>query len=255
MGAINDLKSWSKQQGAPVTLGIVFSVVASALILWFTRAKGMESLRLSSLSNEQPWTFFTYPWSQMPFADGLSLMFFVFLMMWLFSFGAPVERMMGSRRYAIFCAASIVGTGLVAWLGMLVLGINRPIGDAYLLASAITMVWCARNMTQVVMLNGFIPLSGKWLAVVDTVVLVLLYGFPVPLFGVICALPLVFVFLYASGRIPWLSIEPQRREVHATRAQARYKESYYDDVRKREQERDERERLRKLFESSLDEDK
>src|SRR4029078_10538548 len=97
MGAINDLKSWSRQQGAPVTLGIVFSVVASALVLWFTRAKGMESLWLSSSSNQQPWTFFTCLWSQMPFANGLSLMFFVFMMMCLFSFGAPVERLMGSR--------------------------------------------------------------------------------------------------------------------------------------------------------------
>ena len=110
------------------------------------------------------------------------------------------------------------------------------------------MLWCARNQTTTIMLYGIIPLTGKWLAIIDVIIVILIYGNGYPLLGVFAAAPLVLAYLYALERLPGLGYQVTRQEVQATRAQARYNESYYEEVRKREQEREERERLRKLFE-------
>jgi hypothetical protein len=59
-------------------------------------------------------------------------------------------------------------------------------------------------------------------------------------------------YLFASGRIPWLPYAGPSTKYKPSKAQRAREQTFFDDVRKREQERTERERLRKLFESSFD---
>ncbi len=255
MSGIADLQSWARKQASPVNLGLIASMVAVALLFWFTRAKNLPELLIGIESHQRPWSFLTYPWAQMPFTDGLSLIFFVFLMMWLFMSGSFVEREMGSVRYAGFWFVSAALIGLVLWAGMNLLNARVALGGAFLPVSAVTMLWCARNQTTTIMLYGFIPLTGKLLAVVDIIIVILLYGNGYPLLGAFACAPLVLAYFYGLDKLPGLSYAgAPKQAVQATRAQARYGEKYYDDVKKREQERDERERLRKLFEGSGNED-
>ncbi len=255
MSGIADLQSWARKQGSPVNLGLIASIIAVALLFWFTNSKGLPDMMLGVDSHQRPWSFITYGWAMMPFSSGLSIAFFAFLMIWLFMCGSFVEREMGSTRYAAFWFIATVLIGLSIWTGMSLMNAKAIIGSAYLPVSAITMLWCARNQTTTIMLYGVIPLSGKWLAVLDLVIIFLLYGNGYPLLGAFAIAPLIGFYLYGLGRVPGVSYLHAPKQVQATRAQARYDQTYYDDVKKREQEREERERLRKLFEGSLkDED-
>ena len=250
----SDFKTWARSQKAPVNLTIMGLLIACALLFWFTAAKGIENFMLGADSHQRPWSFFTYAFAEMPFASGLSLMFFVFMLLWLYSFGGTVEREMGSARYAAFFAIATVVMGLVLWGGLNLVTVNRLVGAAFLPILMVTQVWCARNMTSTIMIYGLIPVSGKWLAVLNVIIVILLYGLGAPLLGVIAAVPLVLAFFFGAERIPGLNYRGVPKQVQATRAQARYDDKYYDDVRKREKEREERERLRKLFEGSLKDD-
>ena len=255
MPALQDFQGWTRRQNAPVTIGVIASLVVAALLFWFTRGESMRAFMIGWDSHARPWSFLTYAWMQMPFGDGLTLMFFVFLMMWLFSFGSVVEKDLGSRGFAVLWFASTVVTGVVLWVGMQILHVDVMYGGAYLPVSAVTMVWCARYPNTSIMLYGIIPVPGRWLALIDVIIVILIYGSGIPLLGVFAAAPLGLAYAYGLGKLPRLGYRQHVEEKHATRAQARYGESYYDDVKKREQEREEKERLRKLFEGSLDDEK
>jgi len=110
---------------------------------------------------------------------------------------------------------------------------------------------------------GIIPLSGKWLGWVTVATTILLAGFGNPLLGVVCALHLPVAFAFASNRIPAFTYNRGASTSFAKakmgdRANLKKSEKmdpkYYDEVKKREKEREERERLRKLFESSIQDD-
>jgi hypothetical protein len=254
MPVVQDLQGWSRRQNAPVTIAVIASLVATALLFWFTRGKSMQQFMIGWDSHARPWSFLTYAWMNEPFGGGLSLMFFVFLLMWFYSFGTVVERDLGMRSYLVLWFVSTLVTGVFLWLGMQVLHVDGIFGGAYLPVSAVTMVWCARYPNTSIMLYGIVPVPGRWLAVIDVVIVVLLYGNGLPLLGVFAAAPLALAYLYGLGKLPF-RYQARVEEKQATRAQARYGEKYYDDVKKREQEREEKERLRKLFEGSLDDEK
>ncbi|MEZ0324737.1 MAG: hypothetical protein ACAH95_02435 [Fimbriimonas sp.] len=254
MSGIADFQSWYRKQGSPVNMGLIASIVSASLLFWFTRSKGVDNFLLAVDSHERPWSFFTYAWTSMPFSNGLAIACFAFLMIWLFMCGNFVEREMGSARYAGFWFVSTTVIGLVLWTGINLMNARVAFGAAYLPISAVTMLWCARNQTTTILLYGFIPLSGKWLAIVDLIIIFLIYGNGYPLLGLFAVAPLILAYFYGFGKLPALSYRAAPREVHATRAQKQYKQSYYDDVKKREMEREERERLRKLFEGSLKDD-
>lgn len=250
MQVIRDARGWYWKQGRPATLGLVLSLTAAALIFWFTRGRGVDQLWLTPDALERPWTLLTYPWADMPLSGGLSLMFFVFLLLWLYSLGGPVEREMGSARFLVFWFVATAVSGLFFAVGGRMLGVPFALGDAYLPVGAVTMVWCARNMSQTIMLYGILPLSGKQLAVVEAVVVFLLYGQGSFMLGLLACIPQALAFAYGTGKIPGVTVRPAPKKQSAGRGQSMVDKQYFDDVRKREKEREERERLRKLFEGN-----
>jgi hypothetical protein len=198
----------------------------------------------------------------MPFAGGLSIICFVFLCMWIFFTGGSIERELGQAKYIVLWLVMILLPALfIVLLGPLT-GQGFGTGGMWLPEAAITIVWCVRNPTQTIMLYGIIPLSGRWLGWVTAATTILLSGAGNPLFGVICALHLIVAWAYAANRIPfWVysrggSILGKRKLADSPylKKHERMGKAYFDDVKKREKERDERERLRKLFESSIQDD-
>jgi hypothetical protein len=131
----------------------------------------------------------------------------------------------------------------------------------------LTVAWCFRNAGQSVNLYGILPIRAPWIAAITAASLLFSYGAVNPLLGLLAVAPLFVAMLFAQNKLPiafgagrssggfGFGGATSKKKVHATRAQAQYDEAYYDDVLRREQERDERERLRKLFESSLKDDK
>lgn len=259
MGLIDDIRDWTRKNGAPVTVLLVVSLVVTSLIFWFTRAQGLDEVILRSERPGSIWSYLTYPWASDPFVNGLTMMFYACLLYWLIQVGTQIEREMGSGQFLILWFAATALAGFVIMAGGKACNAQFAIGGPYLSESAITLVWCVRNRSMVVMLFGFIPVSGFWLGWATVVTVLLLYGASAPVIGVLACVHLGAAALYAADRIPFLpyanspvslgtSKKPRRNEKEATtRGQVRYDDSYFDEVKRREEARKEQERLKKLL--------
>jgi membrane associated rhomboid family serine protease len=253
--------SWYRRQAAPVTIGIIASMIVFAFVWWITSVKGMENFLLSPGWQQRPWTLVTYPWAFMPFFDGLQLLFFVFMIMWMFWTGTSVERDLGSAKYiGLWVLLILVPALFIVTLGPLVGRVGAS--GMWLPEAALTVIWCLRNQTQEIRLYGVIPLTGKILAVVTVIVNILISGAGNPLFGLVASIHLGIAALFALNMIPFWTYSRGASSFGKTKLSdrpnlkksERMDKGYYDDVKKREKEREERERLRKMFESSLNDD-
>jgi membrane associated rhomboid family serine protease len=260
--ALNQARSWYRRQAAPITIGIIASMIVFAFVWWISSMKGIENFVLMSGWQGKPWTLFTYPWADTPFYSGIRILCFVFLAMWMFFTGGSVERDLGPTKYSLLWLVMILLPALfIVLLGPLVKTVAAM--GMWLPEAGITVVWCVRNPTSQIMLYGLIPLSGRILAWVTIAVTILLSGFGNPLFGFIASLHLAAAWAYAANWIPFWSYshgggsfgKAKLSDRPNLKKSERLDKSYYDDVKKREKEREERERLRKLFEGSISDDK
>ncbi|HJP82320.1 MAG TPA: hypothetical protein VJ835_02340 [Fimbriimonadaceae bacterium] len=259
--SLNQVQSWFRRQAAPITLAVLASVIVMAFFWWFTAGRGMDSIILFTDWQDRPWTLFTYPWAEQPFVSGLAILSFVFLIMWVFWVGGTTERDLSPGKYiGLWIAMILLPALFIVLLGPLV---AKAYGTAgmWLPVAGITVVWCTRNPRQTIMLYGLIPLSGFWLGWVTVVSVVLLAGFGNPVLGLVSALHLPIAWAFASNRIPGMSysrgavfMSNRWSDKPNLKKSERLDKSYFEDVKKREKEREERERLRKLFESSLQDD-
>lgn len=260
---IRQAQSWYRRQAAPVTIAIIASMVVFAFIWWFTGGKGMENIILTPGWQSQPWTLFTYPWAELPFTSGFGVIGFLFLILWMFWVGSSTERDLGpSKTIVLWIVMTLLPALFIVLLGPLVSKVYGAAG-MWLPVAGITVVWCTRNPTQTIMLYGIIPLTGKILGIITVASVIILSGYGSPLLGVVCALHLAVAWAYAANRIPvWTYSrgggafgKPKLSDRPYLKKSERMDKGYYDDVKKRAQEREERDRLRKLFESSIDDPK
>jgi len=101
-----------------------------------------------------------------------------------------------------------------------------------------------------------IPITGKWIAIIDSALVLFVVGDGNPVAGIFALFPLGLAWAYAANRLPGLTFDKSpSKHSRAAKATERRDQSYYDDVFRRAKEREEQERLRKLFESSLEDDK
>jgi hypothetical protein len=168
--------------------------------------------------------------------------------------GGQVEREVGGVRYGLFMLLMVFVGGLSIWLGTQFLGVPYRLGGPFLMVAPISIVWAVRNPTAQVMLYGIVPVSARVLGFFTAALVILLLGADAPLLGVFACANLAVAFLWASDRIPRFPYRSVPKPYQPSRAQVEYDEKYFDDVKRREREREERERLRKLFEDSLDDD-
>ncbi len=132
--------------------------------------------------------------------------------------------------------------------------------DPFVLASAwiplsmISVMWGTRNPDAPVTLMFILPLTGKWVAWLSAF-LVFFALAHYPELAPFAAAPCILAYFFAANKIPFLPFaKSDQRYMGATKKWERYDKSYYEEVQRREKDRDERERLRKLFEGSLNDD-
>lgn len=238
----NDLKSWVARQGAPFTLGLVASFAVMAVLSFVMRDGSVGTL---ALHESRPWTLVTYPWALVSLTSPMAFVLLLLLAMWLVQFGGSVERDMGTTRFAAFWVVTTLLFGFVAVL------LGLPLAGPMLPGAAVIVAWGARNPRSSVMLYGVLPVSGTWLAGLTALAAFLSYGSTVPAAGALFTLILGGVWAFGQDRLPVAYSGTRRAKVAGmtkVRGATAYDESYFEDVKAREIEREERERLRKLFE-------
>jgi membrane associated rhomboid family serine protease len=236
----------ARASGAPVTAGLVAAIVVAFLASFFSNGMMLRP-QLAFIPDgalSSPWTFFTYPFAYPPGA--IFAIFFGAL--WLWSIGGSVERELDSRRYGIFFFVMTALGALFLWIGALGMGVSMPLETAWMPTAAVTVAWGTRNPNTPLTFMFVLPITGRWLAWIAA--LFVFFGTSAQL-APFAALPLLFAYLFAAEKLPFAPWSMRRRA--DKKAEARFY-GLQDDAIRREKEREERERLRRLFESSLDDD-
>ena len=254
MRAFDDFAAGLRRSGTPATIGLIGGMAVAYLLAWF----GLRNIIGPGLGFDpasalgRPWTLLTYPFASL--GNGSDLIWFLLSLLWVWFMGGAIERELGAQRFiATFFAFTLLGA-LAMLLGRALLGTGPALLGPMIPASALTMIWAARNPEQSILLMMVIPLKGKYLAILTVVLVIFPLGASNPLLGVIAALPLGLAWLWASGKLPVaypVGVRTGRSRADRKAEERRHFE-FQEAIRKKQQDRDERERLRKLFESSLD---
>lgn len=237
-----------------MTVGLVVLLVAAFLVGWVSPGlQHQANLGFFTVDAAQkPWTLVTYPFS----AGANDLLSLVFACLWLWGIGGQVERDMRSKRYlgawlvfSILCAAGV-------WAGSAILGTHAMLFGAWNPIAAITVIWGVRNPGATIQIFFVLPITGKWLAWLSAGLV--FFGTRPPELAPFGAAALAFAYLFAADRLPFAGYFGARRGMtrgeNAAGTRKVYRPEYYDEVKRREQVRKEKERLRRLFEKSMIDD-
>ena len=254
MSMIDQAQKWARRQLAPVTVGLMISFVALSVLFWFTQNKFMNVLDLRADWTSRPWTILTYPFAYMFLGNVNAIIWLLVLLSWMSLTCTGVERTIGTPKYAALWIALTVLPGL-----LYALGANAVFG-AWLLSgpffpiAGVSFIW-ARTHKDFQLTLMFAPITGLWISWIIVAGVVFGYGMGAPILGAIAGLYLIPCYLYAENKIPFLPYEIKGYQYRPSKQQKEKEANYFADVADRRRQRAERERLRKLFESSLDDDK
>ena len=243
--AIQDPVKWFRSQTSPVSVAICILMVVGAILGTFAPSFTIENLAFDGHLFPKVWTLFTYPYI------GYVTLFLVFGILWIFWIGSAVERDLGSKKFLIvWLFASVVGILPLVFLKEQVIGMVVP-------GAILVTIWGTRYPNQVVMVFMIIPVSAKWIATAAVLGVFAMYaeGTTHSLNGLAAIAGCIVAFSYARNILPRTTYgkgSMNQRNNPQSRAAKVYKQEYYDEVHRREKEREEKERLRKLFEGSLE---
>ncbi len=240
----------------PVCIAIIVLGAANMLISFVYQVAPWNPI-LAFLPQDalaRPWTFITYPFA-VDLGGQAGFFAVVFGCWWLYFMGGSIERDLGSVKFAVFWLVMTIIPALVMWGGMMFMNQTSPLIYMFLPLAGLTVAWCSRNPNSTINIMLVIPIAAKWLGWLTAGGVLFGYGWGNPLFGVFACLHLIIAWAYATNRIPGI---PYGKAVF-TRKREGWKpiernDQYFADVKRREVERAERERLRKLFEGSLSDD-
>jgi membrane associated rhomboid family serine protease len=250
MSIFKDFGAASKRNAAPATTGIVVVLIACFVAIW-AGATGFASQLVfysaPSMALARPWTFITYPFV----AD--SAVGVIFACLWLWGLGGSLERDLGSLRFLIAWLVFSALSAIFVLLGTALFHVPAtPLHSAWVPISMVTVMWGTRNPDAPITLMFVLPVTGKWIAWLS-VALVLLGTSPQV--AVFAAIPCALAYFFAANKIPFIPFaKSDQRFMGTEKKWERYDKSYYDEVQRREKDREERDRLRKLFEGSLQDD-
>jgi membrane associated rhomboid family serine protease len=243
--AMQDPMKWFRRQSAPVTVVLCASVVVGALFAWSSPAFALANLAYDGLPFPKIWTLFTYP-----FLEGMSPIFLLLQVMWLYWVGTMLERDHGTKKFVyLWLAVSVLGALAMTFTRSPAMGMLIP--DAILVT-----IWATRYPNMMIRLFMCIPVAAKWIGVLVVASVFFRYasGPGQILTGLASISGCIVGWFYAKNKIPQLpyGLRYGVSKPKPTRAEKARDQAYYDDVQRREKEREEKERLRKLFEDSLE---
>lgn len=240
-------------RSSPGTLGLIAALVLFYVLAWGGLRETLAPLAFrTDLIGQRPWSVVTYPLASL--GMGVDVFFFLLAMLWLFFAGREIEGRMGlGGLLGVFFGFSALGA-LSVWVGALVAGASTSLIGTLLPLALITVVWAGWSPTAQVMLYGVVPIQMRWIAVISVVVAVFSIGAGSPLVGLFTLIPSALAWFFATGKLPLGRSKAEVVDSRGRKQKAEEFDRFQDEVAKRAKEREERERLRKLFEDSMRDD-
>jgi membrane associated rhomboid family serine protease len=251
MSIFRDFGAASRRNAAPGTTVLVVAIIACFVIGWSV----MHDLPGNLLFEANPSWLFSHPWSLVtyPFSD-VQPVSILFAALALWGFGGQVERELSTARFIVVWLAFSALAALCLLVGAQLFHLNNvPLMTAWVPISMVLVMWGTRNPNTQMMFMFVIPIAGKWLAWLAAALV--FFAVPAPEVAPFAAIPCILAYFFAANKIAFLPYSRgDQKYIGKDKKWERYNKSYYEEVQRREKEREERERLRKLFEGSLNDD-
>jgi membrane associated rhomboid family serine protease len=223
----------------PATIGLIAGMAASFVIGWFPSAGG-EAARLLAFDGTfaRPWTLVTYPFVLL----GGQLFVFLFLCLWLAVIGQQLEPRLGpARLLGAFFLLALSGSLALSTVGAPLTGPTLPV-------AGLTALWCGLHPLRTIMFMLVLPLQARWLALLTAAFVFFGSGPGNVAVGALSLAPLALGWSAAR----WLGRERAGSQAApvgrgSAKSPAEF-EAYMESVRRKERERREQERLRRLLE-------
>jgi membrane associated rhomboid family serine protease len=246
--------SWFRKQSSPATICLVFLLILGCFLTWMMPMFMGNNFAFVGQIFPRVWTLITYPFANTTLTSQAGPLFALFLALWVLMVGGTLERDHGSRNFWILWFS-------VTLISVLPLAIVRETALGTLIPVAcLTVMWGTRYPDQIVQLLGIVPVPAKYIAMLST--LAVFFGYASNgtawYIGLLACVGCLISYLYASNRIPKLryGLKPAVASAYSrskpTKAEREREDAFLKNVYDREKEREERERLRKLFESNSD---
>jgi membrane associated rhomboid family serine protease len=239
--------SWFRRQSRPATVILVGLFIVGNLLAWMFPAVIPNALGFDGNLFPKVWTVLTYPY----FSGFIGPINLVFLSMWLLSIGGRIENDHGQKNYWIIW---LIATAVCA---LPLLFVKLPAYGYVAPVACLTVMWATRFPNEIVRLFMCIPVPAKLIGWMSAAGVFFIYAGQGSLWyvGLLACIGCILAYVFASNRIPKVSyglgygsyVKPKK-----TKGQKQREDQYFSDVYLREKEREEKERLRKLFENSLE---
>ncbi|MCB0825628.1 MAG: hypothetical protein KDC26_05525 [Armatimonadetes bacterium] len=247
--------------GRSVTMILLICFIAGFVLSWIPSIG--EFLRtwfgvvLDSETSGNFWSLFTYPFVED--GSGGALFFTIIGWMWWYGIGNELERIGGSRNLVVHFVAFTLIVGLFHMIAFFtkITPFVVLLGP-FLVVSILAVMWAALAPLESMCLMGLVTFQRRWYALIITAIVFFGYGTGNPVMGLIAALPCGIAWIYGRGFLPISYTGKSMIDKKIERDIARRKNEEFDQfigkVREKEKDREEKERLRKLFEGSLEDD-
>lgn len=225
---------------------VIAITVLGFLIGFSGEAGGLLPLAVDVNSTLRPWTLFTHI-----FISPYSILGTFFLAYWTWMTGVELERDLGTPKY-LLAAGTFAIIGGLSWLVMSQIAPGGLLTGTGLMVGALTVAWCMRNPEREICFFA-LRIKLKWVALAVALLDIFSFGYGQPLLGLAALPPLAAGWAFAADKLaglPYARVAPQKAK---REEQHRFTE-FNENVRQRRKRREENERLRKMFEDSLNDD-
>ncbi|MFM9873700.1 MAG: hypothetical protein ACKVQS_09585 [Fimbriimonadaceae bacterium] len=240
-----------KATGNQATIGLIIALAIGFIASWLALPSNvLEKFFAIWFDQPQIWQFLTYPF--VSDGHGFGLFFFLIQLIWLYQCGGAIEQRYGYKTLLGNFLFSTISFGIFGLIGSKIIPQSLPVlSDPWLPIAYIIVLFCATRPEEQFCFWG-ISVKYKWLALLMGAFAIFGYGTGAPLFGVLIAIPILFAWFYGQNKVPGITLG---QNYFTTKAEKKKSNRDFDEfrskVRDKEKDRLEKERLRKLFEGSL----
>ena len=197
MNSTEKINYWFFKDKIPVTKSIIIiNLILTVITPLFKLAVLWNLLSFSSdTAINYPWTAFTYP-----IISSFNPISVLFGFLWMWIAGGSLERSWGSMKFLGYFLVVSGITALALHVGWLITKQPASLAGLWMPLACITVTFAMLNPEEYVNIWGIIPIKLKYLALMDTIIVLVVFGSQNLILGVLALISLFYAYSVAVSK-------------------------------------------------------